>query len=81
MAQFLLLVEHALVVLGNLGPVARNLAPVNLTGAAIHRSLIQALVMLDLGCHQLAKHFRAILVSVVELRYQAVLRTLSCRVR
>ena len=48
-AQFLLLGEHSLLILGNLCFIARNILPIDLTCASIHRGLIESFVVLFLG--------------------------------
>ena len=53
-AQFLLLSEHSLLILGNLCFIARNILPINLTCASIHRGLIESFVVLFLGWNERA---------------------------
>ena len=52
--QLLLLVEHSIVVLRNLCLVPRDVIPVDLACATVHRSFVDALAVLLLWRHQCA---------------------------
>ena len=67
MAQLLFLPEHAFFILCNLLLVARDVIPIDLTCAFVHRVFIQALNLLAGVIDYLADHdFRLIFVPIVE---------------
>ena len=73
----MLLTKHSLLVFGNLGLITRDLVPVDLTSASVHRCFVEALMVLSLGRYELAKDLGVILVPVVELGNITILRTLG----
>ena len=66
-SQLLFLPKHAFFILRNLLLIARDVIPIYLTRALVHRVLIQALCLLARDVIYLAHHdFRLIFVPVVE---------------
>ena len=77
-AELLLGREHSLLVLGNLRLVARDVVPVDLAGALVHRRLVQAKLMLLSGRNRDSHHLRAAQVPVVVVCDEAVLGGAMC---
>ena len=71
-AELLLRREHSLLVLGNLRLVARDVVPVDLAGALVHRCLVQAKLMLLSERNLDPHHLRAAQVPVVVVCDEAV---------
>lgn len=71
--ELLLRREHSLLVLGDLCLVARDVVPVDLAGALVHRRLVQAKLMLLSEGYLDSHHLRAAQVPVVVVCDEAVL--------
>ena len=72
-AELLLRREHSLLVLSDLRLVARDVVPVDLAGALVHRRLVQAKLMLLSERNLHSHHLRAAQVPVVVVGDEAVL--------
>ena len=67
MAQLLFLAQHAFLVLCDFLLISRDIIPIDLTCALVHRVLVEALHLLRWIVHDLAHHnLRLVFVSIVE---------------
>ena len=77
MTKLLLLTKHSLFILRNLLLIARDVIPVDLTRALVHRVLIQALHSLAGIVDYLAHHDSGLIQVPIMIRNSQILRPLD----